>query len=72
MTEFIVYYSIQEEPNKVLNSDLRQSLVIEAKSEEDAKKKLYEVETRKVNYISSVSLFTWNGRNSNNILTKEK
>lgn len=59
----MVHYSVQEEPNKVINSDLRQSLVIAAKSEEDAKGKLHEIETRKINYISSVSLFTWNGRN---------
>ena len=63
MPEFMVHYSVQEEPNKVINSDLRQSLVIEAESEDEAKEKLHEIETRKVNYISSVSLFTWNGRN---------
>ena len=63
MPEFMVHYSVQEEPNKVINSDLPQSLVIEAKSEEDAKEKLHEVETRKINYISSVSLFSWSGRN---------
>lgn len=63
MPEFMVHYSVQEKPNKVINSDLRQSLVIEAKSEEDAKEKLPEVETRKINYISSVGLFSWSGRN---------
>lgn len=63
MPEFMVHYSVQEDPNKVINSDLRQSLVIEAKSEDVARKKLYEIETRKINYISSVNLFTWSGRN---------
>lgn len=63
MPEFMVHYSVQEDPNKVINSDLRQSLVIEAKSEDAARKKLYEIETRKINYISSVNLFTWSGRN---------
>lgn len=63
MPEFMVHYSVREELNKVISSDLRQSLVIEAKSEEDARKKLHEVESRKINYISSVSVFTWNGRN---------
>jgi DNA-dependent RNA polymerase auxiliary subunit epsilon len=63
MPKFMVHYSVQEEPNKVINSDLLQSLVIEANIEKDAKEKLHEVETRKINYISSVSLFSWYGRN---------
>jgi hypothetical protein len=61
MSEFMVSYSVEEHPNKVLNSDLRQSKVIEAQNEDEARKKLYETEKRKINYISSITIFTWNG-----------
>lgn len=63
MSEFMVSYSVEEHPNKVLNSDLRQVTVIEAQNEEEARKKLYELETRRINYISSITIFTWNGEN---------
>lgn len=61
MSEFMVSYSVEEVPNRVLNSDLRQSVVIEAQNEDEARKKLYEIENRKINYISSITLFMWNG-----------
>ena len=63
MSEFMVSYSVEEHPNKVLNSDLRQATVIEAQNEEEARKKLYELEMRRINYISSITIFTWNGEN---------
>ncbi|OJG41125.1 hypothetical protein RV02_GL001212 [Enterococcus gilvus] len=63
MSEFMVSYSVEENPNRVLNSDLRQSKVVEAQNEDEARKKLYEIETRKINYISSITIFTWNGEN---------
>ena len=63
MSEFMVSYNVEEHPNKVLNSDLRQVTVIEAQNEEEARKKLYELETRRINYISSITIFTWNGEN---------
>lgn len=56
----MVCYSVQEAPNKVINSDLQQAQVINAENEEEARKKLYKVESRKINYISSVNSFTWN------------
>lgn len=61
MSEFMVCYSVQEEPNRVINSDLRQAKVIEAKNEKEARRKLHEVEPRKINYISSIRIFTWTG-----------
>ncbi|MGK0607351.1 hypothetical protein [Enterococcus gilvus] len=61
MSKFMVYYSVQAEPNKVIHSDLRQARVIEAKNEEEARKNLYEVESRKINSISSITIFTWTG-----------
>lgn len=63
MSEFMVSYSVEENPNRVINSDLRQSKVVEAQNEDEARKKLYEIETRKINYISSITIFTWNGEN---------
>ena len=60
MSEFMVSYSAEENPNRVLNSDLRQSTVVEAQNEDEARKKLYEIETRKINYSSSITIFTWN------------
>ena len=63
MSEFMVSYSVEEHPNRVLNSDLRQSKVVVAQNEDEARKKLYEIETRKINYISSITIFTWNGEN---------
>lgn len=61
MQEYMVHYSVKADPNAVIGSDLRQAKLIEAKNEEEARKKLYEVEPRKINYISSVRLFTWKG-----------
>lgn len=61
MQEFMVHYSVKKDPNTVIGSDLRQAKIIEAGNEEEARKKLYEVEPRKINYISSVRLFTWKG-----------
>lgn len=63
MSEFMVNYSVEANPNTVLNSDLRQSKVVEAQNEDEARKKLYEIETRKINYISSISIFTWGEEN---------
>lgn len=60
MPEYMVCYSVQDNPNKVINSDLQQSKVIEAKNEEEARRKIYNVEPRKINYISSINSFTWN------------
>lgn len=61
MSEYMICYSVQKDPNRVINSDLRQAKVIEAKNEEEARRKLYEVEPRKINYISSIRIFTWTG-----------
>lgn len=60
MPKYMVCYSVQEKPNKVINSDLQQSQVIDAENEEEARRKLYKVESRKINNISSVNSFIWN------------
>lgn len=60
MLEYMIHYSVKEDSNRVINSDLKQATVIEAKSEEEAKNKLYKIELRKINYISSVKVFKWN------------
>ncbi len=59
----MICYSVQANHDNIINSDLRQALVIEAENEEDAKNRLHEVENREINYISSVSIFTWDERN---------
>lgn len=59
MLKYMIHYSVKGDSSRVINSDLQQATVIEAKSEEEAKNKLYEIELRKINYISSVKLFKW-------------
>lgn len=55
------FFAGKNQKKRAVSSFLRQAKVIEAKNEEEARRKLYEVEPRKINYISSIRIFTWTG-----------